>query len=122
VELVWKPPNLQKELGLRESHVARSRCRRAPALLAGEVARPDVRLYVGVMGSDDINERRSAKNKLQGRVLFQRVSPLEEGFTGGRLTHENMLPYPRMPDGVRKTWHGARASDLLSERWDASRL
>jgi len=63
--IAWKPPNLQKELGLRESHVARSRCRRAPALLAGEVARPDVRLHVGVMGSDDINERRSAKNELQ---------------------------------------------------------
>jgi len=53
-------------------------------------------------------------------VISKRVA--SPGFAGVRLTHYNMLPYLRMPDGVRKTWHGARASDLLSERWDASRL
>ena len=68
--IAWKPPNLEQELGLRESHVARSRRRRAPAPLASEVTRPEARLDVGVVSSDDINERRSAKNELQDRVLL----------------------------------------------------
>ena len=32
-----------------------------------------------------------------------------------------MLPYLRMFDGVRKTWHRAGASDLLPKGWDGSK-
>lgn len=58
--------DLQEDLRLRVSHVARSWGRRhGPLPMAGEIGRPEVRLDIGVVGSDDINECRSTKHKLQ---------------------------------------------------------
>jgi hypothetical protein len=57
--------DLEKDLRLRESHLARSwGCRAAPPALACEKACPELCLDIGVMGSDDKDERRSPKHKL----------------------------------------------------------
>jgi hypothetical protein len=60
-----KPSDLQKDLRLRHSHVARSWNCRAPPTLTAEVSRPEFCLDIGVVGSDDVNERRSTQHKLQ---------------------------------------------------------
>ena len=114
--MAQKLPNLQKELRLRESHLTRSWSCRTPSPLAHEITCPEIRLDVGALGSDDIHERRSTKHKLRNRDGCRIKG------AGIHLTHYDMLPYLRIPDCVRKARHGARAGDLLSERWDNSRL
>jgi hypothetical protein len=57
--------NLEKYLHLGESQFTRSWSHVVPPLLAAEIACPELCLDIGVVSSDDKNERRSAKHKLQ---------------------------------------------------------
>lgn len=62
--------NLQKDLRLRVSHVACSWRSRTPSSLAGEIARPKFCLNIGVVGGDEIHERRSTEHELRIEQQF----------------------------------------------------
>lgn len=100
---------------MRVSHVARSWSCRAPPPLSGEIGRPEACLDVGIVGSDDINERRSTKHELHYTNSIRETRGL---FIRLGSTHYDMLPYLRMLDGVRKTRQRAGASNLPPKGWD----